>query len=97
MAAIGYYRRRNLRRNRIFRDRTNPFDTFNDGQLHQKFRFHRHEVLEIVDELYDELQHPNRKGVLTPLLQVLLARLFLLSIVTNYQIINKYHYLCLIC
>ena len=66
MAAVRRYRQRNLlRRNRIFRDRTNPFDTFSDDQLHQKFRFRRHIILNIVDEVAEEIQHPNRRGVST--------------------------------
>ena len=43
--------RRNLRRNRIFRDRRNPLEIFDDTKLYSKFRFRRHDILRIVDEL----------------------------------------------
>lgn len=82
MAAIFYRRyraRRNLRRNRIFRDRSNPFDKFDDVELFRKFRFRRMDIIAITDSIQDELAHPNRRGALTPLLQVLVALRFYAS------------------
>ena len=60
-----YRQRRLLRRNRIFRDRTNPLDKFNDLELFWQFRFRRADILQITNELKEELEHLNRKGALT--------------------------------
>ena len=77
MAAVVVWRRRNrrnLRRNRLFRDRMNPLDTYDDVELYDKFRFRRHDILEIVDELRDDLEYPEtRQGSLPATLQVLVA------------------------
>ena len=59
MAAVVVWRsqhRRNLTRNRVFRDRKNPLDKYDDGELYDKFRFRRHDILTIVDELLDDLE-----------------------------------------
>ncbi|KAL8582677.1 hypothetical protein ACOMHN_050420 [Nucella lapillus] len=66
-------RRRNqrvLRRNRIFRDRINPLDKFDDVEILCKFRFRRADILRIVDDVEDELRHVSRLGSLPPSLQV---------------------------
>ena len=58
MAAVVVWRsqhRRNLRRNRVFRDRKNPLDMYDDVELYDKFRFRRHDILTNVDELLDDL------------------------------------------
>lgn len=68
-----------MRRNRIFRDRSNPFDKFDDVELFRKFRFRRMDIIAITDSIQDELAHPNRRGALTPLLQVLVALRFYAS------------------
>ena len=60
------YRQRRLRRNRIFRDRTNPSDKFNDLELFAQFRFRRADILQMTNELKEELEHLNRKGALPP-------------------------------
>ena len=58
MAAVVVWRskhRMNLRRNRVFRDRKNPLD------MYDKFRFRRHDILTIVDELRDDLEYPDTR------------------------------------
>ena len=63
MAAVVVWRsqhRRNLMRNRVFRDRKNPLDMYDDVELYDKFRFRRHDILTIVDELLDDLEYPDR-------------------------------------
>ena len=73
-------RRRNLlRRNRIFRDRTNPLDVYDDVALIQKYRFTRIQILELVDEVEGALQLANRQGMFSPVMQVLLALRFYAS------------------
>ena len=73
MAAVVVWRskhRRNLKRNRVFRDRRNPLDM----ELYDKFRFRRHDILTIVDELRDDLEYPDtRQGPLPATLQVVVA------------------------
>ena len=63
MAAVVVWRskhRRNLKRNRVFRDRRNPLDTYDDVELYDKFRIRRHDILTIVDELQDDLDRVPR-------------------------------------
>ena len=70
------YRRRQIQRNRIFRDRTNPFDEFDDVELYKKFRFRREDIITIIAEIADDIEHVNRQGSLPTLLQVLTALRF---------------------
>ena len=74
-----YLQRRRLRRNRIFRDRSHPFETFNDEQLFKYFRFRRPGILAITDSIRGKIELPNRRGALTPLLQVMVALRFYAS------------------
>ena len=77
MAAVVVWRSqhgKNLRRNRVFRDRKNPLDMYDDGESYDKFRFRRHDILTIVDELRDDLEYPDtRQGSLPATLQVIVA------------------------
>lgn len=70
-------RRRNaLRRNRLFRDKTNPLDAHDDFEIYDRFRFRRHQILEIVDELRDDLTHHfHQKGSLSPEMQVCMLKI----------------------
>ena len=64
---LRYRQRRLLRRNRIFRDRTNPLHKFNESELYWQFRFRRTDIFQMTnDELKEELEHLNRKGALPP-------------------------------
>ena len=63
---LRYRQRRLLRRKRIFRDRTNPLDKFNDLVLFWQFRFRRADILQMTNELKEELEHLNRKGAQPP-------------------------------
>ena len=83
----GRRERRQMRRNRIFRDRNHPFELFDDVELFQKFRFRRHDILEIADKVSDAIQKTNRKGTLPPLLQVMTALRFYVNR-KNYHLIN---------
>ena len=66
-----------MRRERVFRDRTNPLEVYDDIELHSKFRFNRTEILAMVDEVRDDVEHPaTRHGSLPALLQVLVALRF---------------------
>ena len=63
---LRYRQRRRLRRNRIFRDRTNTLHKFNDLELFWQFRFRRADILQMTNELKEELEHLNRRGALSP-------------------------------
>ena len=47
---------RALQRERIFRDRTNPLDTYSDKKMHKYYRFTRNGVLHVIDVLSPHLQ-----------------------------------------
>ncbi|XP_025099687.1 putative nuclease HARBI1 [Pomacea canaliculata] len=79
MAAIILFRarqRRILRRERVFRDRINPIDKYDDAELLCKFRFSRQHILDLTDVVEKQLVHANRVGALPPVLQVCLALRF---------------------
>ena len=48
--------RRALRRERVFRDRTKPFDIYDDFELIDKYRFDRQSIMMICDMLQDDLE-----------------------------------------
>ena len=62
--------------NRVFRDRSHPFDKYNDLGLYGKFRFTREVIVDNTGEVADLLQLANRRGALSPILQVLLRLRF---------------------
>ncbi|XP_025106067.1 putative nuclease HARBI1 [Pomacea canaliculata] len=68
--------RRRLRRERVFRDRNHPLDRYNDEELYKKFRFTRLHILQLTDEIAAAVELSNRRGALSPVLQVLLALRF---------------------
>ena len=80
MAALLFFQarqRRLLQRNRIFRDRTNPFDTYDDREVFRKFRFRRQHILELTRQVSAAITLANRGFTLTPLQQVLVTLRFL--------------------
>ena len=44
-----------IRRDRVFRDRTNPLDMYDDIELFQRFRFPRRELLEVIDDFENDV------------------------------------------
>ena len=76
-AAFHHRQRRFLRRNRIFRDRRNPLDAFDDMEMFEKFRFHRENIMTLTEELEPHLiQNGRRGGLLPAILQVCLTLRF---------------------
>ena len=70
-------RRRNIRRERVFRDHKNPIDIFGDVELYERFRFRRNDILGIVDEIQDDIKYPaTRQGSLPAVLQLLITLRF---------------------
>jgi len=69
LVVLDMLRRRVIRRERLFRDHTNPLDSYNEDELYEAFRFRRHDILSLCDELADiDLLH--RQGSLSVPLQV---------------------------
>lgn len=69
--------RRNMRRERVFRDQRNPLDIYDDSEFVERFRLPRWKVLELADELNDALEYRfPRKGSLNPSMQLMVALRF---------------------
>ncbi|CAC5397207.1 HARBI1 [Mytilus coruscus] len=64
--------RRALRRDRVFRDRTDDLDFFNDDQLIARYRFPMQSILDLTDTLRDAIERPsNRSNAIPPHIQVM--------------------------
>ena len=73
-------------RDRIFRYRVNPLDEYDDLDFYNRFRFRRHDLLQIFDEFEPRLRHlATRKGSLPPQMQIMIALRFFAS--GSYQIV----------
>ncbi|XP_064646148.1 putative nuclease HARBI1 [Lineus longissimus] len=65
---------RAIRRERVFRDRVHPLDEFNDDQLFRRYRLTRPIILEVIDLIGQDVEHPTRRSHAIPsTLQVLTA------------------------
>ncbi len=68
--------RRNVRRQRIIRDKSNPFDVFSPREIKERYRYSQETILWLAAELI-ELEHPTRKNnALPPFMQLLIALRF---------------------
>lgn len=77
LLAIEEENRRAFRRERVFRDRENPLDVYNDEGLIKRFRMPRPLLLEVIDLIEDDISHPTRRSHALPsALQVLTALRF---------------------
>ncbi len=66
--------RRQFRRNRVIRDRTNPLDVYNDNEVFERYRFSRVRIFELEEDLRVDLEHQSqRNSALSPLFQLLVA------------------------
>ena len=66
--------RRGRRRERIFKDRNNPFDENTNEQMYKKYRFTRLGVQHIIELLQDDLAHKTQRNqALSPGQQVCVA------------------------
>ncbi len=69
--------RRHLRRERVFWDRENPVETFNDTELVARYRFTRESILYLVEITRGELQYDSLRNMpLPPILQLTVALRF---------------------
>ena len=69
--------RRALRRERLFRDRTNPLEIYDNLELKRLFRFERENILQLTHGLSHRLQRETgRSNALPPIIQVCIALRF---------------------
>ena len=67
-----------LRRDRIFRDRTNPMDMFSESEFISRYRLSKATTCMVIDELRDQLQRQTRRNhTVTPEEQVFVFLRFL--------------------
>ena len=68
---------RQLRQERLVRDRLNPFDSYTDAEFYGRFHLTRPVVVDLVELLCDQLEHMTARSNAAPeLLQVLIALKF---------------------
>jgi hypothetical protein len=66
--------RRAIRKERVFRDRRNPIDVFDDDELYKRYRFTREGIMQITDLVRLDIEHDTaRSHALVPCQQVLIA------------------------
>jgi len=66
--------RRALRRERVFRDRTSPFDVYDEQEIYARYRFTREGIHILVNELGDRLEPKTRRShALSKELKVIIA------------------------
>ena len=77
MAYLMLLLERAQRRERVFRDRTNPLEIYDDVDLFKKYRFNRAGVMTLIDRLGGQLEHQTRRNhAVPPSLQVFVALRF---------------------
>ena len=78
------YKHQELHNNRIFWERNNPFDNYDNKQFKIRYRFNKVTTRNIIDMLYNNLQRATkRSAALSPEIQV--------------RILNRYILLCILC
>ena len=66
--------RRAMRRERIFRDKTNPLEMYDDLELIERFRFDRRTILQINQQLDDDLESSTFSNkAITAMIKVLIS------------------------
>ena len=66
--------RKVFRRERVFRDRINPLERYDDRELIDRYRFRRVDILWLTELIGDDIDHPlPRQGSLPPVLQLCIA------------------------
>ena len=74
MALYVYLRNRKQRVDRIFRDRKNPLDFFNDEEIRLRYRLDREMIHRLCELLNDDLSRPTKRSQsLSVSLQVMTA------------------------
>ncbi|XP_072043033.1 putative nuclease HARBI1 [Amphiura filiformis] len=67
-------RERQNRPQRVYRDRSNPFEELSEKQFRTRYRMYKHTAIELIDMMAPDLQRDTERGhALPPYLQVLTA------------------------
>ncbi|XP_062616166.1 putative nuclease HARBI1 [Saccostrea cucullata] len=73
-----FHSERARRRERVFRDQSNPLDKFNDTEVIARYHFPRPCILELIDLVHERIQHPTTRSYAIPShIQVLTTLRFL--------------------
>ena len=65
---------RALQRERVFRDRLNPLDTYSDRRMHKYYRFTRRGIMQVIDILQPHLQNQTQRShAIDPRVQIFVA------------------------
>ncbi|KAK3715217.1 hypothetical protein QZH41_018323 [Actinostola sp. cb2023] len=73
-SVVSFQNRRAIRRERVFRDRTNVLDTLNNFSIIERYRLSREMIFRLIDEVKDKLEPPTKRSHAVPTqLQVLVA------------------------
>jgi hypothetical protein len=51
-----------IRRERVFRDRTNPLDYLSDAEVRERYRLPRNFIVQLIDVLADDLQRTTQRS-----------------------------------
>ena len=63
--------RRDIRKQRVFRDRRNPLDYLTDGEIREKYRLPRFYLLQLVELVRSDLEKPTQRSQpISPTIQV---------------------------
>ncbi|XP_038063164.1 uncharacterized protein LOC119733871 [Patiria miniata] len=76
LIVINDLHRRALRRERLYRDRLNPLENYDETELYRYYRFPRHSILQLTDLISRDLNQTNKNHAVPPVLQVCTALLF---------------------
>lgn len=88
MRVIDEQVRRYLRRQRIFRDRQNPLDVYDDLEIIQRYRLDRQSIISIIDLIKDRLERPTQRSVSLPVSLQVFATLRFLGSGTQQRLIG---------
>ncbi|XP_062570042.1 putative nuclease HARBI1 [Saccostrea cucullata] len=56
-----------IRKNRIFRDRLNPLDAYDDAEILSRYRMTRHCLMDVIDMVRKDVSHETKRShALTP-------------------------------
>ena len=75
MAALFIFdelQRRDIRKQRVFKDRRNPLDNLTDGEIRERYRLPRLYLLQLVELVSCDLEKPTlRSQPISPIIQVI--------------------------
>ncbi|XP_062586727.1 putative nuclease HARBI1 [Saccostrea cucullata] len=80
--------RKSLRRQRIFRDRLNPLNSYCDEEMIKRFRLDRGSILSILDNVGEQLERPTKRSQGLPASIQLFAALRFLASGTEQRVIG---------